>query len=128
METPKLGPLEIRVLGLLEDHTPRSVTDIQHELAAGSQSLAYTTVMTVLTRLHQKGVVARVKQSRRYLYTTSTNTGAVKNGIMTRIRQGLFPGNRLRPIVTLLEDEDLSCDELRALRRVIDERLGGKSR
>jgi predicted transcriptional regulator len=126
MEPPKLGPLEMRVLGLLEDREPRCVADIQQALQAEGHKLAYTTVMTVLKRLHDKGVIARVKQSRRYLYTTSSSTGAVKEGILTRIRQGLFRSNRLQPIVTLLEHEDLSDEELLALRRVIDERLEDK--
>jgi len=39
----------------------------------------------------------------------------------------LFRNNRLRPIVALLEEEDLTDDELRALRRVIDERLEDES-
>lgn len=123
MDPPPLGPLEIRVLGLLEDNEPRSVADIQSALQAEGQKLAYTTVMTVLTRLHDKGVVARIKKSRRYLYTTSASTTAIKHGILHRIRDGLFRSNRLRPIVALLEHEDLTDEELRALRRVIDERL-----
>jgi BlaI family transcriptional regulator, penicillinase repressor len=127
VDTPKLGPLEMRVVGLLEDLEPQSVADIQRALEGEGQALAYTTVMTVLTRLHDKGVIARVKQSRRYLYTTSSATGAVKDGILNRIRQGLFRSNRLRPIVSLLEQEELSADELRALRRVIDQRLKDKS-
>lgn len=113
----------MRVLGLLEEQEPQSVADIQRRLREDGQPLAYTTVMTVLMRLHQKAVVVRVKQSRRYLYTTSSATGAVKDGVLDRIRRGLFRGDRLRPIVALLEQEDLSDEELRSLRRLIDERL-----
>lgn len=123
----QLGPLEVRVLGLLEDNEPRSVAEIQAALRAEGQPLAYTTVMTVLARLHEKGAVCRSKESRRYLYTTSASTSAIKDGILDRIRRGLFRDNRLRPIVRLIEEEELSDDELRALRRVIDGKLKDES-
>jgi predicted transcriptional regulator len=40
--------------------------EVQRQLGEG---LAYTTVMTALARLHDKGVVSREKQGRAYAYT-----------------------------------------------------------
>ena len=39
------------------------------EALAHERSLAYTTVMTVMDNLHSKGLVAREKQGKAYLYT-----------------------------------------------------------
>src|SRR5262245_60820015 len=71
-----LGPLEMRVLGLLAGAEPTSVQDIQAALARGGHDLAYTTVMTVLARLHDKGMVVRVKEGRRYLYRPAARSRA----------------------------------------------------
>lgn len=121
-----LGPLEMRVLGLLTAE-PTSVQDIQQALAREGHDLAYTTVMTVLGRLHEKGLAARSKEGRRYLYRAGRRAPSVTQGIVSRIQRALFPSDRTRPILALLEDETLSDEDLRALRRKIDERLRSKA-
>lgn len=123
--THELGPLEMQVLGLLGAE-PLAVSAIQARLASEGDELAYTTVMTVLTRLHKKGLAARVKDGNRYLYTAAGRATGVTEGILTRVRRALFHGDRTRPILALLDDEELSESELRSLRRVIDERLKTK--
>lgn len=65
-----VGPLEYEVLQALWQSSPASVGDVQDRLNDGrDDELAYTTVMTVLTRLHDKGLLERVKQGRGYDYT-----------------------------------------------------------
>jgi predicted transcriptional regulator len=121
-----LGPLEMRVLGLLDRTERRSVSEVRDRLAATGVDLAYTTVMTVLTRLHGKGLAERRKDGNRYLYVASSRSKRVSAGILARVKQSLFQTDRTRPILALLEDEELSDSELRALRNVIDERLKGR--
>ncbi len=66
----RIGALEAEVLGHLWDATaPLSVRDIMSKLKGRRR--AYTTVMTVLTRLHEKGLVERVLSGRAYLYRAS---------------------------------------------------------
>lgn len=65
-----VGPLEYEVLRALWDRSPASVGEVQERLnARRDAALAYTTVMTVLTRLHEKGLVARAKNGRGYDYS-----------------------------------------------------------
>lgn len=45
-----------------------SVTDV-HEVLAAEREIAYTTVMTTVSRLHEKGLLDRHRDGRRYLYT-----------------------------------------------------------
>jgi len=113
----------MRVLGLLRGAEPQSVAVIQAELRAQGTELAYTTVMTVLKRLHDKSLVTRHKDSRRHLYAAGSRTPKIKQGIMSRVKQALFQDDRAEPIVALLEDERLSTDELCALRGIIDAKL-----
>jgi len=121
----------MRVLGLLDGREPQSVTEIQRRLNRGSgkdgpsrsSELAYTTVMTVLKRLYDKGLVTRQKESRRHLYALHNKTSKVKQGVLSRVHRALFHGDRLRPIVALVEQENLSKEELTALRQAIDARI-----
>lgn len=118
----------MRVLGLLDGTEPRSVTDVQTLLRQQGTELAYTTVMTVLARLHDKGLVSRQRDARRYVYITAPGAGQAKHGILARVRKGLFGGNRLRPIVALLDDEELTQEDLEALQGLLAARLEDKRR
>lgn len=65
-----LGPLEAEVMAVLwRAETPVAVRDVVAELNAGREApLAYTTVMTVMTRLAGKRVLARSRRGRQYVY------------------------------------------------------------
>jgi predicted transcriptional regulator len=118
----ELGPLEMRVLGLLDPSAPRSVAEVREMLARQGTDVAYTTVMTVLARLHDKRVVVRAKDGNRYLYRQAARVPQVKAGVIARLRSALFQSDRLRPIAELVEN-DLSREELASLRELIDARL-----
>ena len=65
-DTARLGPLEWQVLQTMwTRNTPTTVVDIHRDHFA---SAAYTTVMTTMDRLFQKGLLERTKQGRGYLY------------------------------------------------------------
>ena len=69
------GALETEVLAALwAAATPLTPREVQLELGEG---LAYTTVMTALARLHEKGVVTREKQGRAYAYTPLLDTPGI---------------------------------------------------
>lgn len=61
-----LGPLEIRVMGVLWTRGESSVRDVVEKL---DRPLAYTTVMTTLDRLYKKGFLDRRKSERAFLYS-----------------------------------------------------------
>jgi BlaI family transcriptional regulator, penicillinase repressor len=119
----QLGPLETQVLGLLKGTQGQAVSELQHALQAQGQDLAYTTVMTVLSRLVAKGVAERSKEGKRFLYRVAEGVPKVKEGILTRLQRSLFGSERTRPIVTLLNDKELTREELESLRAMIDNKL-----
>ncbi len=124
---PELGPLEMEVLGLLDQGDPVAVGAVRDRLEKAGRPLAYTTVMTVLGRLFDKGLVTRTKEGTRYLYAPARKANGVAQGILARIQQRLFRSDKARPIMALLDDEGLSTEELEAMRQLIDEKLRGRS-
>lgn len=69
MEVSYLGPLERRVMDQLWQHGPQTVAEILERLNSVSErKLAYTTVMTILVRLHEKGYASRTQSGRTYTY------------------------------------------------------------
>ena len=67
-QQPSLGALEASVLSALWDSgEPLSVREVQARIRR-EPPLAYTTVLTVLDRLHGKGAVSRVMCGKAYVY------------------------------------------------------------
>lgn len=81
--------------------TPKAV---QAELGG---ELAYTTVMTALTRLHDKGVVSREKDGRAYAYTPVLDSPGIA---AARMREVLEAGGDREAVLArflgTLSDED----------------------
>jgi BlaI family transcriptional regulator, penicillinase repressor len=62
-----MAPLELDCMNALWPLGEATVRDV-HLALAGSRPRAYTTIMTILDRLAQKGVVARRKVGRAWVY------------------------------------------------------------
>jgi predicted transcriptional regulator len=101
------------------------VAEVQQLLQSSGQALAYTTVMTVLGRLHEKGVLTRKKDGKRFQYLLSASSKRA-TGMLSRLHQRLFGLARLAPITALLSKADVSTEELKELRRLIDAKLKEK--
>lgn len=83
-----LGPLEQQVMEhLWERGRPARVRDVHDSFGA---SLAYTTLMTTLDRLHKKGLLERSKQGRAFVYAPQVSREALRRGLLGRLLDGLL--------------------------------------
>lgn len=122
----EVGPLQMQILGLLAEDAGLGVAEVQQRLASSGHEVAYTTVMTVLSRLYERGLVRRERDGKRYLYQSLKRTARAKTRILQRVHRALFKEGRLAPIAALVEGE-LSRSELEQLRQLIDEKLGNRN-
>jgi predicted transcriptional regulator len=84
-ERRQMGALEAEVLELLQSAVPEALTP-GHVLERLGSTLAYSTVVTVLTRMHDKGLLSRVKQGRAFAYSPIAD----RHGLTARrMRQAL---------------------------------------
>lgn len=114
------GPLEIKILRILEEKGELPVAGVQTELEKNGEVLAYTTVMTVLGRLYEKSYLSRTKVGRQYIYRSSQG----KKGIFSKLKKTFFGEGRLRPILSLLDaDCELTLEELKTLRAAVNQRI-----
>jgi predicted transcriptional regulator len=112
------GELESEVLAALwAAAQPLTPGEVREELGG---SLAYTTVMTTLSRLHDKGVVDRRRAGRSYAYSPNE-------------REAEFAARRFRALLDRGHDRDavlqgfvseLSGDEERVLRALLEGETG----
>ena len=80
-----LGPLGAAALRALWTSGEASVGGVREALNVGrKRPLAYTTVMTVLVRLHQRGLVTREKRGRAYVYRAAAPEPALLQSLSAR--------------------------------------------
>lgn len=108
------GSLEHDVMTVLwTADGPLTPGQVQDALAA---DLAYTTVMTTLTRLHGKGLVERVRSGRAYAYSPAERADDHAARAMADVlAQG---GDRAAVLTRFVER--LAPDEEAVLRRLLD--------
>jgi predicted transcriptional regulator len=87
-----LAPLELECLSVLWPLGEGTVRDI-HRALAESRPRAYTTVMTIMDRLEQKGIVARRKVGRAFLYQPKLSAEEARLKAVEKIVDGFFNGS-----------------------------------
>jgi predicted transcriptional regulator len=114
------GELEAAVLAVLQEAGAALSPGEVRERVGGA--LAYTTVVTILSRLHAKGVLERRKAGRAYLYAPVADQPGLAARRMARVLDGEADRETvLARFVSSLSDSD---EEL--LRRMLGEHgMGG---
>ena len=109
------GELEAAVLAVLQGAgAPLSPAEVRERIGG---PLAYTTVVTILSRLHAKGVLERHKAGRAYLYSPVADEPGLAARRMARVLDGEADREAvLARFVSALSDSD---EEL--LRRMLGE-------
>jgi BlaI family transcriptional regulator, penicillinase repressor len=87
-----LAPLELECLSVLWPLGEGTVRDI-HRALSETRPRAYTTVMTIMDRLEQKGIVERRKAGRAYLYRAALSAEEARLKAVEKIVQGFFHGS-----------------------------------
>jgi predicted transcriptional regulator len=113
-----LGSLERDVMALVWRHGDTSVRDACDELGA---AVAYTTVMTTMDRLFKKGLLARRKVGRAFVYSATASRAEIEGAVATELVHSLLqregePLPVLSSLVDAVSDRDRALlDELERL-------------
>jgi len=125
--SPDLTAAELRVMKALWAVDHGTVADVRAELARRGQELAYTTVMTLLTRLAGKGAVAVDKEREPFVYRAAHRRESVLRDRLRDFVREVFDGEAESLVLNLVEDASLSRAELRAIeRRIADAEKKGR--
>lgn len=84
---PALGKLEREVM---DEIWRRGETSVREMYRAFDERTAYTTLMTTLDRLHKKGLLARRKDGRAFLYTPRVSREQLEQGVAEDVIEGLL--------------------------------------
>jgi BlaI family penicillinase repressor len=87
-----LAPLELDCMNALWPSGEATVRQIQEALQP-TRPRAYTTIMTILDRLAQKGIVERRKSGRAWVYRANMSADQARSHAVAQVVEGFFGGS-----------------------------------
>lgn len=111
---------ELDVMSILWRRGSGTVAEVREEL---EEELAYTTVLSALQVLAEKGFVRHEPEGRAYRYYPTVEPEAAGDSALGRILDKIFQGSAEQLLTRLVRRQDLPPGELARLRRLLDEHL-----
>src|SRR5215470_18464021 len=116
-------PRELAVMSVLWKLGSASVTEVRDAL---EEDLAYTSVLSALQTLEEKGYVRHEADGRAYRYFATVEAERAGGSALARIRDAIFHGSAERMFAQMVADKKLSRKELEEMRQLLADRLGEK--
>lgn len=114
-----MGPVQLRIMRVLWDEgeaTARRVT----EVLCLTSPIAHSTVQTLLRQLEKKRAVAHEKRERTFVYLPLVAESRVSRSAAHELLSRVFQGSVSGLVAHLLESDEVTPDEMKRLRALID--------
>ena len=118
---------ELDIMTVLWDRGPSTANDVRDALADQGVDLAYNTVLTLLRILEDKGHIDHVEEGRAHRFRALVKKKDAGASALTRTVNRLFGGSAEALVTQLVQQRGLSTDDLKKLRRIVDEQLTSAS-
>jgi predicted transcriptional regulator len=119
-QEPKLTDTELEIMHVVWELDGGTVRQI-HEILNQQRPLAYTTVMTMMNILEEKGHLTRKKEGRAYRYEPVRPKSQVISGMVDDFVGRVFEGSAAPLVVSLVKDKKISKKDLDEIARMIRE-------
>src|SRR3954468_24820824 len=102
----------LKVLWERGEGSVRDVADAMNATAGGGEELAYTTVLSLLQVMEQKGLVGHRREGKAYVYVPRAERQSTIRRMASSFLDKVFDGAVDEYLVHALESKRLSADEL----------------
>ena len=106
-----LSKLELMVMDIIWENGEATVRQVRNAIAE-KRDLAYNTVMTIMRRLKEKGILEYAEQGRTYVYHPLVSREEVKRSMLRDLLQNVFGGSSQELVTALVSHEHMSEKEL----------------
>lgn len=114
-------PRELEVMAILWRRGSATVAEVRDEI---EEELAYTSVLSALQTLEEKGYVRHEPEGRAYRYFPTVAAERAGGSALARIRDAIFQGSAERMFAQIVADRKLGREELERMRRLLADRIG----
>jgi BlaI family penicillinase repressor len=118
---PVLTPQELEIMKVVWTAGASTVRGV-YEALLERRKIAYTTVMTMMNILEQKGYLKKTQKDRAYVYQATRPQKQVIRGMVREFVDRVFNGSAAPLLLHLVEDRGLSEEELEQIRKMIKEK------
>jgi predicted transcriptional regulator len=115
-----LTEAELRIMRILWERGESLVSELVAAMPE-STPLAYTSVLTTVRILEQKGYVCHRQEGRAFVFRPSVAEHEASRSEVRHVLHRFFGNSPERLLLTLLGDEDVSADELQRLKTAISQ-------
>lgn len=120
------GELELSILKIVRELGRVTVREVYEKLGSGG---SYTTIMTVMSRMADKGELMREKEGKQYIYWIASQNETPSKNILKRIQDKIFGGKPMAMVSYLIDADDAISDkDLEDIERMIQKRRAEKKR
>jgi BlaI family penicillinase repressor len=109
---------ELEIMKIIWRRGSATVRDVYEELLT-RRKIAYTTVMTMMGILDQKGYLKKTADERAYVYTPAQPQDEVVGNMVQDFVKRVFNGSAKPLLVHLIEDQTISPEELDEITRML---------
>src|SRR5579862_3554164 len=106
---------ELEIMKVVWDKQTATVRDV-YEVLLERRKVAYTTVMTMMKILEQKGYLIRKQVDRAFVYRPAQPKKRVIRGLVREFVNRVFNGSAEPLLVHLIEDSRLTPEEIEEIR------------
>src|SRR5580692_10647904 len=115
---PVLTSQELEIMKVVWSSGASTVRDVYESLLE-RRKIAYTTVMTMMNILEQKGYLKKAQKDRAYVYQATRPQKQVIRGMVREFVDRVFNGSAEPLLLHLVEDRRLSEEDLEEIRKTI---------
>jgi BlaI family transcriptional regulator, penicillinase repressor len=116
---PRPTDAELAILRVLWDRGPSTVRQV-HEVLGRDRPTAYTTALKLLQIMTEKGLVERDERDRTHVYRARLSEELTQRQLVRDLVDRAFGGSASKLVMQALASRRASPDELRDIRRAID--------
>lgn len=95
--------------------------EVLEEFGRQKRRRAYTSVMSLMNVMAEKGLLSRRRKGRAFVYSARSGREKTLKGLVDDLWRRAFEGSASALVVHLLEQADPTEEELDLIRRAIDE-------
>ena len=114
-----LGETEMEVLHHVWDLGEATVKQVRKRILE-KREVAYTTIMTVMKNLEEKGYLKYRKDGVTYVYSPAQEPESVRSNLISELMKKVFKGSPKQLIQTLVNSDNMTDKDLLEIKSMID--------
>jgi BlaI family penicillinase repressor len=120
MKKARPSDLEMQILGVLWGRGPSTAREVLEAMPDGKER-AYTSVLSVMQVMEKKGLLKHTSRGVAHVYSPAVNKNKIIRPFVRKVVSEVFAGKPSALMQELLAEGSVSQEELRRIRKLLDE-------